>query len=120
MLPKTGNKLHSASEEIALAEIISQALVEELGSTHQAVKTVMRWTGASERSAKHWLAGTHAPRGMHLLSLLRHSDRVLRQLLVAAGREEILVALEIDGMHRKLSETSACVEKLREMIDLRP
>lgn len=120
MLPKTGNKLHPASEEIAFAGMMSEALVEELGSTHQAVKTLMRWTGASERSAKHWLAGTHAPRGTHLLSLIRHSDQALRRLLVAAGREEMLVALEIDGMHRKLTETSACIEKLRDTMRFRP
>src|SRR3546814_2028914 len=47
----------------------SEALVGHLGQTHQAVKIVMRWTGASERSVKHWLAGVHAPRGMHLLGL---------------------------------------------------
>lgn len=62
----------------------------------------MRWTGASERSVKQWLAGTHAPCGMHLLTLIRHSDHVLRRVLVAAGRQDMLVALEISTVRTKL------------------
>lgn len=112
MFPKTGNKLHPGQEELAFAAMMSEALVEELGSTHQAVKTAMRWTGASERSVKHWLAGTHAPRGLHLLGLMRHSDEVLRRLLIASGRREALIAVEAGGLRRKLTETIAFIDKL--------
>ena len=56
MFPKTGNKLHvvecqgqcDGSFNLAIAA----ALKNELGQTHQAVKIVIRWTGASERIVK--------------------------------------------------------------------
>ena len=112
MFPKTGNKLPSDSSEQAFAGLMSEALVEGLGQTHQAVKVAMRWTGASDRSVKHWLAGTHAPRGMHLLSLMRHSDEVLRRLLIAAGRNDMLIMLELDMVRAKLVETLEFIDRL--------
>lgn len=112
MFPKTGNKLPSDSSEQAFAGMMSEALVEGLGQTHQAVKVAMRWTGASDRSVKHWLAGTHAPRGMHLLSLMRHSDEVLRRLLIAAGRSDMLIVLELDMVREKLVETLEFIDRL--------
>jgi hypothetical protein len=104
MLPKMGRKLHQGRENLPLAGIVAEALDTELGRTHQAVKTAMRWTGASERSVKHWLAGTHVPRGMHLVSLMRHSDTVLKQLLIASGRERALVGLELTALRITLSD----------------
>lgn len=105
MFPKKGNKLPPDHTELAFAALMAEALARELGMTHQAVKIAMRWTGASDRTVKHWLAGTHAPRGMHLLELMRHSDEVLRRLLVAAGRGDVLVSLEAHGLREKLAET---------------
>lgn len=35
---------------------IAAALRRELGGSHQAIKASMNWTGASERTAKNWLA----------------------------------------------------------------
>lgn len=112
MLPKTGNKLHRDHEEHAFAAMMSEALVQELGLTHQAVKTAMRWTGASERTVKHWLSGTHAPRGMHLLGLIRNSDEILRRLLIATGRRDALIALEVAILRQNLLETLAFIDKL--------
>ena len=112
MLPKTGRKLHHAKEESAFAAMMSEALTEGLGPTHQAVKIAMRWTGASERSVKHWLAGTHAPRAIHLLELIRHSDEVLRRLLIASGRRDALIALEVSALRSRLFETLAFLDKL--------
>jgi hypothetical protein len=43
------------------AAAVAHALTRQLGGTHQAVKTVMRWTGASERIVKNWFAGSCGP-----------------------------------------------------------
>lgn len=104
MLPKTGKDLPRRQAEITFAELVSVALIEDVGKTHRAVKTVMRWTGASERCVKHWLAGTHAPQGSHLLALMRHSDELLRHLLIAAGRREAAVGVELSALRFKLRE----------------
>src|SRR3546814_5823563 len=103
MFPKTGKKLPPSGEELAFAAMMSEALVGHLGQTHQAVKIVMRWTGASERSVKHWLAGVHAPRGRseehtsELQSLMRISYAVFclkkkksHDIITSATRKEQL------------------------------
>jgi len=63
------------------AAVISAALRKELGNTHCAAKTVMQWTGASERTVKYWFAGTKGPSGEHLVMLAHHSDTVLTEFL---------------------------------------
>ncbi|WP_368911882.1 hypothetical protein [Taklimakanibacter deserti] len=106
MFQEKGNRLHSRNNEvqscIAFNRAIATALRRELGSTHQAAKIVMRWTGASERAVKHWLAGTHGPSGEYLVDLLRNSDEVFR------------VVLELSGRQRKMSHGSLI--KLREQL----
>ena len=108
MLPKEGKELHrrprrsGAHEEFEQA--IAAALKGELGSTHRAIKTVMRWTGASERTVKHWFAGTHGPSGQNLIALARHSDAVLMYFLVRANRPSLSVGIQLISMRTKLLE----------------
>ncbi len=112
MLPKTGRRLPPRQADIGFAELVSAALIDELGKTHRAVKTVMRWTGASERCVKHWLAGTHSPSGSHLLALMRHSDELLRHLLIAAGRRDAAVGVELVLLRLKLLELLALMDEV--------
>jgi len=111
MLPKRGKDLHRDAPELAFAALMARALTSELGRTHQAVKTVMRWTGASERSAKHWLAGTHAPHGAHLVALMRHSDNVAENVLIAAGRHELAAAVGVARIRSQLHEVLAILDR---------
>lgn len=97
MLPKKGKKLHNGrqvpDEDGKFRLAVAAALKDELGTTHQAIKTVMRWTGASERTVKHWFAGSHGPSGHHLVAIVRHSNAVLMCFLLAADRSQISVGL---------------------------
>lgn len=102
MFPKTGNKLHGPGGPLAIQAVLAEALVAELGQTHRAVKLAMRWTGASERSVKHWFAGTHAPSACHLIELMRHSDAVLARVMFAAGRPTQVLAFELTSVRSKL------------------
>ena len=111
MLPKRGNKRPNLRGEADFAKLLAQALRAELGSTHRAVKTVMRWTGASERTVKHWLAGAHAPRGSHLVGLVQNSDRVLGDFLLAAGRDEVVVAVELTALRSRLLEMVELIDR---------
>ena len=111
MLPKKGTKLHLDEEDVAFAMMIAEALDTDLGRTHQGVKTAMRWTGASERSVKHWFAGSHAPRGRHLVSLMRNSNPVLTRILVAAGRRDVLLALEVATLRSRLEAMLALLDQ---------
>ncbi len=105
MFPKKGNSFPRAGKRITpeeFAKAISTALREELGSSHVAAKTVMRWTGASERTAKNWLAGTHSPCGRHLILLARESDVIMATLLMLAGRELNVSALSLISLRAGL------------------
>jgi hypothetical protein len=78
--------VHLAADQAAYRKAIADTLRRELGPTHQAIKTVMRWTGVSERTAKYWLSGERGPSGEHLIRLAQHSDAVLITMLIMAER----------------------------------
>lgn len=86
-LQKKGKKLRSA---IDYSEAIASALRAELGDTHRAVKTVMKWTGASERAVKNWLSGESGPHGRYLIAILRYSDGAMQTILAASRRLDLL------------------------------
>ena len=99
MLPKKGKEFPKRDGKGSTAPdygpAIATALRAELGDTHQAIKTVMGWTGACERTAKNWLAGTCGPAGEHLILLLRHSDTVLDAVLGLSKRQASSRALDL-------------------------
>lgn len=121
-LPKKGNSLHQAWREggpdLDYARAIAEALRQDLGTTHQAVKTVMRWTGASERTVKYWLAEAGGPNGQHLIALARNSDAVLRVFLQLAGRERYERGLRLVQARDKLAEILGAIEEVLDMPDL--
>jgi hypothetical protein len=87
--PKKGNLLPlstDAGAAMSYETLISAALRRELGGSHKAVKTLMRWTGASARTAKNWLSGSVGPRGAHLILLMKFSDAVFETILSVAKR----------------------------------
>ena len=86
VVPKKGTTVHLDADQARYRHAIAAALRAELGQTHQAVKTAMRWTGASERTVKYWLSGERGPSGEHLIVLAQHSDGVLLTILTMAER----------------------------------
>ena len=86
VVPKMGTVLHPDGIPGDYRAAIALALHAELGSTHRAIKTAMRWTGASERTVKYWFAGERGPSGEHLILLARHSDAIVLVLLALAER----------------------------------
>jgi hypothetical protein len=120
MLPKTGKKLHgrsraSGTSDGPFEQAIAIALRSELGLTHQAVKTVMVWTGASERTVKHWFAGTHGPSGQHLIDLARHSDAVLNYFLSASDRPFLTAGIELLRIRTRLLDLVELIDRCRHM-----
>lgn len=85
-VPNMGTVVHLDGMPDEYRRAIAMALRAELGDTHRAIKSAMRWTGASERTVKYWLAGERGPRGDHLISLARHSDAVMLVVLALADR----------------------------------
>jgi hypothetical protein len=116
MLRKKGKVLHrsggSDGSDEGYPARIAAALQQELGATHQAIKIVMRWTGASERTIKYWFAGAKAPNGVHLIALAQHSDRVLEAFLDMAGRDGAIVSAKIHQVREKLTEAMKTIDSL--------
>lgn len=116
MLPKMGKKFPNrdvkGSSALSYARAVSRALRLELGDRHQAIKTVMRWTGACERTAKSWLLGERGPAGEHLILLLRNSDAVLEAVLRLAERQLSASAVDL------LQARAALREMLQRFDDL--
>lgn len=116
MLPKTGTSLHGGLpphyDTAAYAAIIATALHDELGETHRAVKTIRRWTGAGERTATNWLAAENGPSGPHLAMLARYSDAVLEAFLIMAGRERVMIELNVAHLREELVATLATMDRL--------
>ena len=88
VVPKTGTNVPREADVADYRSAIAAALRDELGLTHRAIKTLMRWTGASERAVKYWLAGERGPSGVHLIALARHSDIVFHMVLMLANRQD--------------------------------
>ncbi|OIQ74974.1 hypothetical protein GALL_433650 [mine drainage metagenome] len=116
-VPKMGTTVPMAADQTRYRRAIADALRRELGPTHQAIKTAMRWTGASERTAKYWLSGERGPSGEHLILLAQHSDAVLVTILTmaerlsdqrhsCAGCPARALVLQTLGQESKLSEGS--------------
>ena len=92
MLPKKGKMLHLwvgvTKSPKDYAELIAEALKMEHGDTHRSIKTIMRWTEASERSVKNWLSGESGPSGYFLMRLFVKSAAVralVLELIVETG-----------------------------------
>lgn len=122
MLPNKGKKLHRGShvpdrgnggDSAPFEQAIAIALKNELGLTRRAIKTVMAWTGASERTVKHWFAGTHGPRGQHLIALARHSDAVLSYFLLASDRPFLRPGIELLGIRIQLLGLIEIIDRYR-------
>lgn len=91
LLPKKGKKLptpfRGELSNLDYGATIAAALSRDLDHSHHAIKTVMAWSNASERTVKNWLSGATGPSGVHLASLARRSDAVFEVFLLMAGRE---------------------------------
>lgn len=115
MFPKKGNFFPGRNDRENgspnYAALIATALRSELGNSHRATKTVMRWTGASERTVKHWLAGHHGPGGGYLIVLMRESEAVFEAVLTAADRRDAVVAARVLAAHGTMVEVMGLVER---------
>jgi hypothetical protein len=112
MLRKKGSVPPNGENFGPYAKAIAYALKCELGPTHQAVKIIMKWTGAGERTVKNWLAGINGPSGQHLVELIRNSDNVLQVLLTMAGRRQTIEVQHLGDLRNYLSQTLESIDQI--------
>ena len=101
------------SGDYDFAIVIAEALRRAFGNTHAAVKTVMAFTGAGERTVKNWVEAKNAPSGENLVELARHSEEVLEAFLLMAGREDVLSAKKLVDARDKLVEMLEIIDQLQ-------
>lgn len=97
---------------VGFSRAVSGALHREYGQTHAAVKTVVSVTQANHRAVKNWFDAKNAPRGHHLIELLRHSDCVLEMVLEASGRRDILLGKKLADAREELVRMVALMDTL--------
>ncbi len=110
--PKSSGRV-AASDDYEFTAVIAETLRETFGGTRMSVKTVMRFTGAGERTVRNWFEGKNGPNGENLVELVRHSDEVLVALLFMAGREEILAGKLLVDSRDKLIEMLEIIDQLQ-------
>lgn len=116
MLPKSGTLLPARGAVLTerdYASCIRQALRDELGGSRMAAKLLMRWTDASNRTARNWLNGSASPSGYHLVCLARKSDAVLGAMLSLSGRPELALSADIRAIEAALARAAAAIARLR-------
>jgi hypothetical protein len=95
---KSGRTFPNSSDRIASLDEyefttgIAETLRDAYGDSGRAIKTVMAYTGAGERTVKNWFQAENGPNGENLIQLMCHSDEVLEAVLLMSGREDILMA----------------------------
>lgn len=113
MLHKKGNNLPAGSiaddDDDGYANAIALALNRELGRSRHAVKTLTRWTGASERTAKNWINAKRGPSGEDLVALAKHSNEVMRAFHRLAGRSELDAGIQAE-LHHMLNRAIALLQ----------
>ncbi|WP_420861939.1 hypothetical protein [Algirhabdus cladophorae] len=106
MFHKKGNIFHRTRQgtisQAEYREAISAALVHDLGGAGRAAKTITKWTGVNDRTAKNWILGYYGPSGEHLIELMRHSDTVLAVVLKLAGRDNALAEEQVKHFRHEL------------------
>lgn len=103
-------------ENLTYASSIATAIRDELGSTHQSIKTLMKWTNANERTAKNWLAGTHGPSGQHLIALIHYSDNVFAAVMSLSARHGALAIEDMYLLRARLQVTMLLMDRYLEPV----
>ena len=120
-LPKKGKSLPTAPVTDRTGEARPEKFAVEIATAldraanhHRVyVKTIAAWTGANERTVKHWLSGKYGPSGDHLMILARHSDEVLGAILSMVGRRDLLLSLKLDDIERRIGELANLAQEVR-------
>ena len=103
----------AVSGDYDFADVIAKTLRHAFGNSHAAVKTVVAFTGAGERTVKNWFEAKNAPSGENLVALARHSEEVLEAFLLMAGRGDVLSAKKLADARHKLVEMLEIVDQLQ-------
>ncbi|WP_311268584.1 hypothetical protein [Sphingobium sp. WCS2017Hpa-17] len=116
MVPKSGTrvpKLPFSLSDAEFAEMIAEALQQELGGSRRASKTIMAWTGVTDHTARAWLNGRKSPSSAHLLGLAANCPPVMVLLLRLTGHDRISIDIELIELEAELERMLAIVQTIQ-------
>ena len=100
--PRPGKVFPNEPAYARFGPAIAEALKAEFGGSSSAIKSIVRLTGANERTVRNWFEGKNGPGGDNLIALIRHSDTVLRTMLVLSDRRQLALASDLRSLHSKM------------------
>ena len=109
--PKSSDKMGKLKSE-NLTDVIATCLRDSFGDDPAAAKSLMRITGAGERTVKNWLQGKNAPSGENLIALIQQSDDVLDTVLLLSDRHEILAMKKMVDARDELLRIVELIDEL--------
>ena len=109
---RNGETFPPAGDETFTVEM-SHLLRRAYGGRHSAVKAVALAIGVNERAVKNWFDGKNGPSAENLLELVVHSDAALVGFLRMAGKQDAIVAIELDRVTKALEVALGEIRKLR-------
>src|SRR4051812_44640082 len=114
VLPKMGKELPMTRRNgaPAYAPAVAEALSAELQGSNRAIKTIMSWTGASERTVKGWLSGTSGPNGEHLIALLENSDALFERVVRLTGRGCLIDGRRLESLRNTMVHAVTAIDDL--------
>lgn len=116
--PKKGKVFpHGGARNGKFAELVAAVLCRSLGERSSAIKIVVRWTGAGERTVKNWFVAKNAPSGDHFLELVRNCPDMLDEFLAAAGQKERLAGVSVRAARLALVTSILALDKLMDSED---
>lgn len=92
------------------AERVADALKRAFGHGNGAVKRAATVAETNTRTARNWFDASNAPRGDHLIALIRECDEVLAEVLEMAGRADALDGAKKAATLAKIQEAIKAVE----------
>ena len=101
----TSRKTFQEVDTEGFVKAIALALKAEFGATPSALKTVAQLTHSNERAVRNWFDEKNGPSGANLVTLMRHSDRVLRTVLELADQRDLVLAVELTRLTLNGSST---------------
>ncbi len=94
------------------AREIAAALAVEFDDRPHKVKELARITGCNERTVKNWFQARNGHSGECLVTLMRHSDQVLRLVLHYADRDDLLRVIDVSEAKARLAEAVTTLDGL--------
>lgn len=116
MVPKSGSRLPKSQISLSdsqLSEFIGLALRDELGGSRRAAKTIIAWTGVSDRTARAWLNGNASPSSLHLLMMAAQCTSVMTTMLRLTGHEHAAISIDLEKIEAGLEQTLVALRLLR-------